>query len=89
MQNRTSTAHDDLVLMCFFAFLGRVFFLLTCLSRFVHYEFLAPVVTIWIYNIQTVGNNSPNFYYFVAFLAAPVLFFFSITGISIGNFIFS
>ncbi len=59
------------------------------LSRFVHYEFLAPVVTIWIYNIQTVGNNSPNFYYFVAFLAAPVLFFFSITGISIGNFIFS
>ncbi len=89
MQNRASTAHDDLVLLCMCLHVWCARFLLTGLSRFVHYEFLAPVVTIWIYNIQTVGNNSPNFYYFVAFLAAPVLFFFSITGISIGNFIFS
>lgn len=55
---------------------------------FLHFEFLAPVVTIWVYSILNVGNNSPVFYYFVTFIAVPLVFFFAITGISVGNFIF-
>ena len=55
---------------------------------FLHFEFLAPVVTIWVYSISNVGNNSPVFYYFVTFIAVPLVFFFAITGISVGNFIF-
>ena len=53
-----------------------------------HFEFLAPVIAIWIYSLQTVGNNSAVFYYFITFIAVPVIFFCCITGVSVGNFIF-
>jgi hypothetical protein len=55
---------------------------------FVTFEFLAPVFTIWVYLLETHGNQSSVFYYAVCFLVAPLTFFCVVTGLSLGHFVF-
>ena len=55
---------------------------------FVTFEFLAPVFTTWVYLLETHGNESAVFYYALCFLFVPLAFFCSVTGLSLGSFIF-
>lgn len=55
---------------------------------FVTFEFLAPVFTIWVYLLETHGNQSSVFYYAVCFLVVPLTFFCVVTGLSLGHFVF-
>jgi hypothetical protein len=55
---------------------------------FVTFEFLAPVFTIWVYLLETHGNQSFVFYYAVCYLVVPLTFFCGVTGLSLGHFVF-